>query len=143
MLCRYSTEDATFGVLEVDLAITADLGTLQRLPLIVGHANAMELALTARVFDGKEAVQLGLVKGLFSSKEELDKGVREVATRIALKSPLAIMGTKAVLLKSRDISVSEGLEWVATWNASHLWAGDVEEALKAKMEKRKPIFAKL
>jgi delta(3,5)-delta(2,4)-dienoyl-CoA isomerase len=130
-------------VIEADLAVTADLGTLQRLPVIVGHANAMELALTGRVFDGKEAKQLGLVKGLFSSKEELDKGVREIASQIAKKSPLAIVGTKAVLLKSRDLTVDEGLEWVGIWNAAHLWSGEVNEAIEAKKGKRQPIFAKL
>ncbi|CAM6093002.1 unnamed protein product [Calypogeia fissa] len=140
---RYCTEDATFSVIEVDLAITADLGTLQRLPLIIGYSNAMELALTARPFDGKEAKSLGLVKGVYPSKEELEKEVREIATRIAEKSPLAVMGTKAMLLKSRDVSVAEGLDWVVTWNAAHMWPSDVEEALRARMEKRKPIFAKL
>lgn len=46
---------------EVDLGIAADLGTLQRLPHIVGHASAMDLALTARTIDGVEALRLGLV----------------------------------------------------------------------------------
>lgn len=76
---RFCTEDAFFSVKEVDLAITADLGSLQRLPAIVGYGHAMELALTARRFSGSEAVDLGLVSRTFSSKEEMDRGVTLIA----------------------------------------------------------------
>ncbi|KAK3418826.1 hypothetical protein EUGRSUZ_H04584 [Eucalyptus grandis] len=76
---RYCTEDAFFSVKEVDLAITADLGTLQRLPSIVGYGNAMELALTGRRVSGSEAKELGLVSRVFGSKRELDDGVRVIA----------------------------------------------------------------
>ena len=76
---RFCTNDAFFSVKEVDLAITADLGTLQRLPSIIGYGNAVELALTARRFSGLEAKQLGLVSRSFNSKQELDEGVRDVA----------------------------------------------------------------
>lgn len=76
---RYCTKDALFSVKEVDLAITADLGTLQRLPGIVGYGNALELALTARRFLGSEAKELGLVSRVFGSKKDLDDFVAHVA----------------------------------------------------------------
>lgn len=76
---RFCTKDTFFSVKEVDLAITADLGTLQRLPAIVGFGNAMELALTGRRFSGSEAKELGLVSRVFGSKEELDDSVRTIA----------------------------------------------------------------
>lgn len=76
---RFCTEDAFFLVKEVDLAITADLGTLQRLPSIVGYGNAMELALTGRRFTGPEAKVLGLVSRVFGSKNDMDEGLRLVA----------------------------------------------------------------
>ncbi|XP_027363182.1 delta(3,5)-Delta(2,4)-dienoyl-CoA isomerase, peroxisomal isoform X2 [Abrus precatorius] len=76
---RMCTKDAFFSVKEVDLALAADLGTLQRLPLIVGFGNAMELALTGRIFSGLEAKELGLVSRAFNSKLELHDGVRDVA----------------------------------------------------------------
>ncbi|KAL3728538.1 hypothetical protein ACJRO7_033173 [Eucalyptus globulus] len=109
---RYCTEDAFFSVKEVDLAIIADLGTLQRLPSIVGYGNAMELALTGRRVSGSEAKELGLVSRVFGSKRELDDGVRVIAEAIASKSPMAVTGTKAVLLKSRDMSIDQGLDYV-------------------------------
>ncbi|XP_056168335.1 delta(3,5)-Delta(2,4)-dienoyl-CoA isomerase, peroxisomal [Syzygium oleosum] len=140
---RYCTEDAFFSVKEVDLAITADLGTLQRLPGIVGYGNAMELALTGRRVSGSEAKELGLVSRVFGSKRELDDGVRVIAEAIASKSPMAVTGTKAVLLKSRDMSVDQGLDYVATWNSAMLLSDDLAEAVSAHMQKRKPVFAKL
>lgn len=72
---RFSTDSAFFSVKEVDLAIVADLGTLQRLPFIVGYANAMELALTARRFSASEAKHLGLVSKVFASKSAMDQAV--------------------------------------------------------------------
>ncbi|QHO10957.1 hypothetical protein HN873_050690 [Arachis hypogaea] len=78
---RYCTEDAFFSVKEVDLVLAADLGTLQRLPLIVGYGNAMELALTARRFSNSEAKQLGLVSRAFPSKDDLDQAGSCVAGR--------------------------------------------------------------
>ncbi|KAH7570544.1 hypothetical protein JRO89_XS05G0130100 [Xanthoceras sorbifolium] len=140
---RFCTKDSFFSVKEVDLAITADLGTLQRLPAIVGFGNAMELALTGRRFSGSEAKQLGLVSRVFGSKEELDSFVRVVAEGIAAKSPLAVTGTKAVLLRSRDQTVEQGLDYVATWNSAMLISDDLTEAVSAQMQKRKAVFAKL
>ncbi|CAK7336109.1 unnamed protein product [Dovyalis caffra] len=121
----------------------ADLGTLQRLPGIVGFGNAMELALTGRRFSGQEAKELGLVSRVFGSKEELDEGVRIIAEGIAAKSPLAVTGTKAVLLRSRDASLEQGLDYVATWNSAMLLSEDLREAVSAHLQKRKPTFSKL
>ena len=137
---RYSTADASFCVKEVDLAIVADIGTLQRLPRIVGEGVARELAFTARVFDGAEARELGLVNGTYSSLEELEAGVAETARTIASKSPLAVRGIKRVMNHSRGRTVEEGLDYVATWNASMLLSTDAQEAMKAVLEKRSPTF---
>lgn len=140
---RYCTEDAFFSVKEVDLAITADLGTLQRLPAIVGYGNAMELALTGRRFSASEAEQMGLVSRVFASKHALDEFVASVAKEIGAKSPLAVTGTKAVLLRSRDLSLDQGLDYIATWNSAMLVSDDLKEATSAYLQKRKPVFAKL
>ncbi|KAL2323797.1 hypothetical protein Fmac_022855 [Flemingia macrophylla] len=140
---RMCTKEAFFSVKEVDLGLAADLGTLQRLPLIVGFANAVELALTARTFSGSEAKELGLVSRALDSKDELDEAVRDVAQAIATKSPLAVVGTKMVLLKSRDLTVDQGLDYVATLNAARLLSPDLTEAVSAQKQKRKPLFSNL
>lgn len=140
---RYCAADAYFSVREVDMAITADLGTLQRLPGIVGYGNAMELSLTGRKFTGSEAKELGLISKVFATKEALEEGVRAVAQGIAEKSPLAVIGTKAVLLRSRDLTTEQGLDYVATWNSGVLLSDDLKEAISAQKQKRKPTFSKL
>lgn len=140
---RCCSKDATFVLREVDMAIVADLGALQRLPRIVGYGNAADLALTGRKITAMEAKEMGLVTRVFNSKQELDAGVAKIAKEISEKSAWAVMGTKAVLLRSRDITVEQGLEHVATWNAAMLRSYDLEEAIKAFLEKRKPVFSKL
>ncbi|KAK9117627.1 hypothetical protein Sjap_016574 [Stephania japonica] len=140
---RYCTKDAFFSVKEVDLAITADLGTLQRLPRIVGYGNAVELALTGRRFSGSEAKEMGLVSSVFESKEAMDEAVEAIAEGIAAKSPLAVVGAKEVLLRSRDMNVEQGLDYVATWNSAMLLSDDLTETVAAQVQKRKPVFAKL
>ncbi|KAF8069709.1 DCI1 [Scenedesmus sp. PABB004] len=125
---RYCTADASFSVKEVDLAITADLGTLQRLPSIVGHGVAAELALTARSVGGAEAARLGLVAGVFADHAALLAGVLALARELAAKSPLAVAGTKAVLLRARDApGVAAGLQHVALWNSAFLLSDDMTE----------------
>ncbi|CAN6472267.1 unnamed protein product [Victoria cruziana] len=140
---RVCTEGAFFSVKEVDMALAADLGTLQRLPALVGFGNAADLALTGRRFSGEEAKELGLVQRVFPSRTAMEEGVWKMAVDIAEKSPLAVMGTKAVLLRSRELSVEQGLEYVATWNSAMLPSDDLREAIEAYVHKRKPVFAKL
>ncbi|KAJ3678243.1 hypothetical protein LUZ60_002046 [Juncus effusus] len=140
---RFCDQSAFFQVKEVDLGLAADLGTLQRLPHIVGFGNAMDLALTARKLSATEAKQMGLVSRVFPSLEDLQKGILQIAKELGEKSAIAVMGTKKVMLKSRDLKVPEGLEHVATWNSSMLMSGDLVEAVTAHFEKRKPVFSKL
>lgn len=140
---RYCTESAFFSVKEVDLGITADLGTLQRLPGIVGYGKAVELALSGRRFSGSEAKELGLVSRVFGSKHALDDGVQAIAEEIAAKSPLAVTGTKVVLLRSRDLTVDQGLDYIATWNSGMVLSDDLVEAMAAQSQKRRPSFSKL
>jgi enoyl-CoA hydratase/carnithine racemase len=62
---------------------------------------AAELALTARAVPAAEAAQLGLVSRVHGSSSELIAAVMKLAADIAAKSPLAVAGTKAVLLHTR------------------------------------------
>jgi enoyl-CoA hydratase len=137
---RYASADAYFSVKEIDLAVTADVGTLQRLPKLVPEGIARELAYTGRRFDASEAKEIGLVNRVFDSADSLRKGVAEIAATIAGKSPLAMRGTKEMLIYSRDHSVADGLNFVATWNAAMLVSEDLSEAMTAAKEKRAASF---
>lgn len=138
---RYSTEDAQFAIKEVDMGMTADLGTLQRLPGIIGEGMLRELAYSARTFDGAEAQRIGLVNRTYADQSQMLEGVLALAAQIAAKSPLAIRGTKQMIRYMRDHSVSDGLDYVATWNAAMLQSTDLSVAMAAHMARQKPDFA--
>jgi enoyl-CoA hydratase/carnithine racemase len=138
---RYCTDDAHFCVKEVDLAIVADVGTMQRLPKLVGDQRARELTYTARGFGGHEAKDMGLVLESFATRELLDAHVADVARQIASKSSITVRGIKQVSLYTRDHpDVTEGLAHVKQWNTSYLMTADLQEAAGAMMERRKPKF---
>ncbi|MCX2745528.1 crotonase/enoyl-CoA hydratase family protein [Mangrovivirga sp. M17] len=137
---RYCSDDAYFTIKEIDLGMVADVGTLQRLPKLISPGMVAEMAYTGRKVTGKEAQNIGLVNQCYSSKEEMMEYVKQIAHTIASKSPLSIRGTKEVLKYTRDHSVEDSLNYMATWNAAMLLSDDLTEAFKATIEKRQPKF---
>jgi enoyl-CoA hydratase/carnithine racemase len=137
---RYATPATRFCVKEVDLAIVADLGSLQRLPGIVGQGVARELSFSGRLFKGREALAVGFVNRLHGDAEALSEGVAALAMELAAKSPLTLRGIKETMNFSRDHSVAQGLDYVARHNAAMLLSQDLEEAVSAFLEKRAASF---
>lgn len=137
---RYCAAEAWFSVMEIDVGMAADLGTLQRLPRLVGEGLARELAYTGRRVEGAEAERIRLVNRCFETPEALAQGVMDIARAIAAKSPLAVRGCKEMIGYARDHAVADGLNYVATWNAAMLLSADFAEAAKANREKRAPVF---
>ena len=137
---RYAARGTLFSVREVDVAIVADLGTLARLSPLVGEGRARELALTGKNFDGAEAERIGLVTACFDDAAATLAAARKTAVAIASKSPLAVQGTKAVMLERNKAERNASLEHVAWRNASTLVSADIEEVLRSMAEKRKPVF---
>ena len=137
---RYCSSDAYFTIKEIDIGMTADVGTLQRLPKLIGEGMARELAYTGRKFTAEEAREMRLVNRVYDSREALYAGVQEIAANIAAKSPLSIRGTKEMITYARDHSVADGLNYIATWNAAMLMSNDLQEAMMANMSKRAAVF---
>ncbi len=137
---RYCTADARFVVKEIDLGLVADVGTLQRLPKVIGDGMAREMAYTGRPVGGAEAKEIGLVNRCFATRDEMIEGVRGLARQIAAKSPLAVRGTKEMIKYTRDHSVRDSLEMMAIWNAGLLVSEDLREAFAAAREKRAATF---
>ncbi|XP_065194787.1 delta(3,5)-Delta(2,4)-dienoyl-CoA isomerase, mitochondrial-like [Sycon ciliatum] len=141
---RYCSEDAVFQIKEVDLGLAADVGTLQRLPKIVGNDSLVrELALTAAKLDARRALEIGLVSRVFPDQPSLVAAGLQVAKEIAARSPVAIQGTKVNLNYARDHSTAESLDFMATWNAAMLQSEDVVKAVTAQMAKTPAEFSKL
>ena len=140
---RYCSDDAFFKIAEVDIGIAADVGTLQRLPSLIPLAAVRELAYTGRKFDANEAKELGLVNKVFDSQESLTDEVNKIAEKIANKSPLVTRVIKKQINYSRDHSVKESLDYHAAWNSSLISSKDMEEAMKAYMNKSDGDFEDL
>jgi enoyl-CoA hydratase len=137
---RVASADAVFSVRETKVAIVADLGSLQRLPRIIGKGHVAELAFTGKDITAARAKEIGLVNDVAPDADAALAAARHLAREIAANSPLAVQGTKAVLAACEDKSVADGLDYVATWNAGFLGSDDLVEAMTAFMEKRPPQF---
>ena len=137
---RYCSAEAYFSIKEIDMGMTADVGTLQRLPKLIGDGMVRELAYTGRKFTADEARAVGLVNRVFDSPEALLAGVTQIAGEIAAKSPLAMRGTKEMIVYARDHSVADSLNYIATWNAAMLMSADMQEAMMSSMQKKAPTF---
>lgn len=143
---RYCSSDAWFQIKEVDVGLAADVGTLQRLPKVVGGQSlARELVFTARKMYSAEALSCGFVSRVFETKESLEEGAIELAATIASKSPVAVQTSKIALIYSRDHGVEEGLDYMAKLNMLMLQSEDLKIAAMAMMSKgeTKAVFSKL
>lgn len=141
---RLCTSSTSFSIKEVDIGIAADLGTLSRLPKIVGSLSwAKDVCLSARPFNATEALRVGFVGEVLGTKEEAMSRAVAVAEVLVRKGPVAVRGTKALLNHAREHGVAESLRLTAVWNAAALQTGDVGEAVAAWKGKRAPRFEKL
>lgn len=141
---RYACAETIFSIKEVDIGLAADLGTLQRLPRVTGNESLLrELAFTGRNFSSAEGQALGLLSSVLPSPAETLARATGLAMEIARKSPVAVAGTKANLLYSRDHSVQDGLNYMTTWNMAALQSEDIGKAVQGAMLKERPTFSKL
>jgi enoyl-CoA hydratase len=138
---RFAAASATFGVRETRIAMVADLGTLQRLPAIVGPGIARELVFTGRDFDADEALRIGLVNAVLPDAAAVRARAEATAALIAANPPLAVEGAKRVLNHAVVPAIDSGLEYVATWNAAHLVTQDLGVAVTAFATKQTPEFS--
>ena len=140
---RFCTSNAYFNVKETELGITADVGTLQRIESVMPAGLARELCFSSRNMGAEEARACGFINKVYDNHNEMLEGVRALATSIARHSPMAVHGTKAMLNYSRDHSVQDSLNHMATWQSGMFKKPDVKEAMQAGAEKRTPKFDNL
>ena len=138
---RYATKDAFFVIQEINLAMTADVGTFPRLCHLLPQGMVRELAYSGRRLMAQRALELGFVNELFDTQEQMLAHVMKLAEEIASKSPLAVHGSKVMINYARDHSIADGLDYIATWQAGmYNPAADMMESFKAKAEKREPHY---
>jgi len=137
---RVCSADAEFSVKETQMAIVADLGTLQRLERIVSKTVARQMVFTGQPIDATTALRAGLVSEVFPDKQRLLEGARHICHKIALNSPLVVQATKKFLNLAETCDILTGLDHVALWNTAFLKSPDLLEAISAFLQKRKPNF---
>lgn len=140
---RYCSKDAFFCIKETEIGMTADVGTLQRLPHLIPQGLVRELAYTGRNMMSEEAKSCGLVNEVFEDQETMLTAVFKIAQRIAHHSPLVVAGCKEMITYARDHNVNDSLNYMATWQSGMLQMPDVSEAMSAAKEKRSPVFEDL
>ena len=141
--CRYCTEDAFFCIKETDLGMTADLGTLQRLPHLIPQGMIRELAYTGAKLPAKRAKEIGLVNEVYPDQESMLNAVQQVAVEISKRSPLAITGCKQMINYARDHSVQDSLNYMAAWQSGMFRPEDMMKSFSAKAQQMDPDFEDL
>jgi len=137
---RIGSADCFFTIQEINIAIVADVGTFQRIPHLLPQGLIRELAYTGRRWPAAEAAQQGFVNRILPDHEATVAAAFDMAREIASKSPLAIAGIKQVLNAGRDMTIDQGLEYVAVWNAAMLQGEDMKRAVLAQMQKAQAAF---
>ena len=137
---RYCTQEAYFTIKETELGMTADVGTLQRLPKLMPQGVVRELAYTGRKFGADEAYRLGFVNSVYETQEAMLEAVMAIAEKMAANSPLAVTGCKEMLNFSRDHSVEDSLKYMATWQAGMFRPTDMMKTFQAKGQKQTPEY---
>ncbi len=140
---RYATSDAFFAVEEVNIGMTADVGTLPRLAKLIPEGVVREMCYTGQRVAADAAQSVGLVNRVYEDQEAMLADVMRIAKEIAAKAPLAVYGCKRMINYSRDHSTADSLDYVGIWNASMLQTEEIQEAIMARMEKREGNFVDL
>jgi len=140
---RYATADASFKIQEINLAMMADLGGLQRLPYLLPDAVLRELAFTGKALTAERALSLGLINEVFPDQKTMLEHVLEVADAVASRAPLAISASKEAINYARDHSIQDALLHCANLQASIFSTADLSECMRAQKEGREPAFSQM
>ncbi|MFN4185091.1 MAG: crotonase/enoyl-CoA hydratase family protein [Hyphomonas sp.] len=140
---RWCTKDAFFCIMEINIAMTADVGTFPRLQRYIPEGWVKELAYTGRRIDAAKAKEIGLVNDIFDTQEDLLAYVMETAREIASKNPIAVTGSKVLINYGRDHTTADTLDYIGVWNAAMFPPPHMAEAFTARSEKREPVFPDL
>jgi enoyl-CoA hydratase len=140
---RFATRDAFFKIQEINLAMMADLGVLQRLQHLLPQGIVRELAFTGEALPAQRACELGFISSIFDTHEAMLESALAVASKIASQSPLAVSASKKALNFARDHDVSASLRQCAELQAAVMSADELVECMRARKAGRNPTFPNL
>jgi enoyl-CoA hydratase/3-hydroxyacyl-CoA dehydrogenase len=127
------------GQTEINIGLIPGWGGTQRLTRFIGRTKAKELIFTGKMIDAKTAEQLGLVN-MVVPPDKFKEMVRQFASELASKAPVAVRVAKALINKGADIGLDSSLELEREGFGVVASTDDLKEGISAFTEKRKPIF---
>ena len=136
---RIASETARVGQTEINIGLIPGWGGTQRLTRLVGVGKAKELVFTGRMIDAKTAEQLGIVNMVVPA-EKFRETVKQFASDLAQKAPVALKVAKALISKGADIGLESALALEREGFGVVASTEDLQEGVKAFTEKRKPTF---
>jgi enoyl-CoA hydratase len=140
---RFATKNAFFCIQEINIGMTADVGTFPRLCKLIPEGWVRQIAYTGERLSAQKAKEIGLVNEVFDTQQAMLDHAKNIAKEIASKNPLAVTGSKAMINYARDHSTADALDYIGVWNAGMLSGPHMREAFTAKTEKRDPDFPDL
>lgn len=140
---RLGTVDSFITIYEINVGMTADVGTFPRILNLMPEGIVRELAYTGRRMGADELIQHGFYNRTYDTHDALVEGALELAREIASKPPLAVYGCKRMITYGRDHSTADALDYIGVWNMSMLIPSEMMEAMMAGKEKRPGKFADL
>ncbi len=140
---RMASSDAFFCIQEINIGMTADLGTLQRLPKLMPLGVVKELAYTGRRMPASRALAVGLVNEVLDTQAACVEAALACAREIAQKPPVAVWGSKQALHYARDHGVKDSLQQMG-WLQAAIWQNaNLMEAFAAAQAKRPAVVPDL
>lgn len=140
---RLGTDDSFITIYEVNVGMTADVGTFPRILNLMPEGIVRELAYTGRKMGAEELIRHGFYNRTYPTQEALVTGALELAAEIASKPPLAVYGCKKMITYGRDHNTADALDYIGVWNMSMLVPSEMMEAMMAGKQKRAGNFADL
>ena len=135
---RLAAASARMGLPEIKLGLVPGYGGTQRLPRLVGEANALDLVMTGRMVKAEEGLSMGLVNRIVEG-DPIEAGLVFAAEITGYSLPVLRHARDAVR-RALDLPVHEGLEVEADLGALSYQTGDAAEGMNAFVEKRAPVF---
>jgi enoyl-CoA hydratase len=133
---RYASADAFFCIQEINIAMTADVGTFPRLCKLIPEGWVRELAYTGRRLPAHKAKEIGLVNEVLPDHAAVIEHTLNTAKEIASKNPIAVVGSKVMINYARDHTIKDGLDYIATWQTGMFAPPHMLEAFSAQRDKR-------
>jgi enoyl-CoA hydratase/carnithine racemase len=137
---RFASDAARFGTAFAQRGLIAEYGMAWMLPRLVGHANALDLLLSARMIDAAEALRIGLVNQVYPRETFLEEVRKNTANLASNVSPRSLRVVKRQVYEAMFQTLAESFAMSEQEMLASLESEDFKEGVAHFVEKRSPVF---